>query len=29
MGHKDLYPFVLAAPVIAKMAFVDRLVHQG
>jgi hypothetical protein len=29
MGHKDLYPFVLAAPVIKKMAFVDRLVHQG
>jgi hypothetical protein len=28
MGHKDLYPFVLAAPVIEKMAFVDRLVHQ-
>jgi hypothetical protein len=28
MGHKDLYPFVLAAPVIRKMAFVDRLVHQ-
>jgi hypothetical protein len=29
MGHRDLYPFVLAAPVIKKMAFVDRLVHQG
>jgi len=29
MGHKDLYPFVLAAPVIKKMAFVDHLVHQG
>jgi hypothetical protein len=28
MGHKDLYPFVLAAPVIRKMAFVDHLVHQ-
>jgi hypothetical protein len=28
MGHKDLYPFVLAAPVIEKMAFVDHLVHQ-
>jgi hypothetical protein len=28
MGHTDLYPFVLAAPVIRKMAFVDHLVHQ-
>ncbi len=28
MGHQDLYPFVLAAPVIRKMAFVDHLVHQ-
>jgi hypothetical protein len=28
MGHKDLYPFVLAAPVIEKMACVDHLVHQ-
>jgi len=28
MGHRDLYPFVLAPPVIRKMAFVDHLVHQ-
>ncbi|HWE66811.1 MAG TPA: putative zinc-binding metallopeptidase [Acidimicrobiales bacterium] len=28
MGHEDLYPFVLAAPVIRKMAFVDHLVQQ-
>jgi hypothetical protein len=28
MGQRDLYPFVLAAPVIRKMAFVDHLVHQ-
>jgi hypothetical protein len=24
----DLYPFVLTAPVIRKMAFVDHLVHH-
>jgi hypothetical protein len=29
MGNKDLYPFVLAAPVIQKMAFVDHLVHRN
>jgi hypothetical protein len=28
MGNRDLYPFVLAAPVIRKMAFVDQLVNQ-
>jgi hypothetical protein len=29
MGHKDLYPFVLAPAVIEKMSFVDRLVTRG
>jgi hypothetical protein len=29
MGNKDLYTFVLAAPVIRKMAFVDDLVHRN
>jgi hypothetical protein len=29
MGSKDLYPFVLATPVIRKMAFVDHLVHRS
>ena len=28
MGHEDLYPFVLAAPVIRKLAFIDRLVRR-
>ncbi|WP_374445714.1 putative zinc-binding metallopeptidase [Stella sp.] len=28
MGQPDLYPFVLAPPVIEKLDFVDRLVHQ-
>jgi hypothetical protein len=28
MGSADLYPFVLAPPVIRKMAFVDHLVHR-
>ena len=28
MGDDDLYPFVLTAPVIRKMAFVDHLVHH-
>jgi hypothetical protein len=28
MGHDDLYPFVLAAPVIRKLAFVDHMVHR-
>ena len=28
MGDEDLYPFVLTAPVIRKMAFVDHLVHR-
>jgi hypothetical protein len=29
MGNKDLYPFILAGPVLEKMAFVDDLVHRG
>jgi hypothetical protein len=29
MGRSDLYPFVLAAPVIAKLAFVADLVNQA
>jgi hypothetical protein len=29
MGHKDLYPFVLAPAVIGKMAFVDHFVHRS
>jgi hypothetical protein len=29
MGNRDLYPFVLAAPVVRKMAFVDHLIRQG
>jgi hypothetical protein len=29
MGSEDLYPFVLAAPVIRKMAFVDQLVTRS
>jgi hypothetical protein len=28
MGHDDLYPFVLAPPVIRKLAFVDHMVHR-
>jgi hypothetical protein len=28
MGDSDLYPFILAPPVIRKMAFVDHLVHK-
>jgi hypothetical protein len=28
MGNRDLYPFVLAPPVIRKMAFVDHLVQR-
>jgi hypothetical protein len=28
MGHGDLYPFVLAPPVIRKLAFVDHVVHR-
>jgi hypothetical protein len=28
MGDEDLYPFVLTAPVIRKMSFVDHLVHH-
>jgi hypothetical protein len=28
MGHSDLYPFVLAPPVIRKLAFVDHVVHR-
>jgi hypothetical protein len=28
MGHDDLYPFVLAPPVIRKLAFVDHIVHR-
>jgi hypothetical protein len=29
MGHDDLYPFVLAGPVIDKLTFVDRCVRAG
>jgi hypothetical protein len=29
MGHADLYPFVLPAPVLAKLRFVHRLVAAG
>ncbi len=29
MGHNDLYPFVLAPAVIAKIDFVSKLVHGG
>jgi hypothetical protein len=28
MGKADLYPFVLAAPVIAKLAFVADLIAE-
>jgi hypothetical protein len=28
MGNRDLYPFVLAPPVIEKMKFIDDLVNQ-
>ena len=27
LGNQDLYPFVLAPPVVEKLAFVDRAVH--
>jgi hypothetical protein len=29
MGLPDLYPFVLSAPAIAKLAFVHRCIHAG
>ena len=29
MGRSDLYPFVLSAPVIAKLAFVADLVAKA
>lgn len=29
MGQPDLYPFVLSAPALEKLAFVHRLVHPG
>jgi hypothetical protein len=29
MGYEDLYPFVLARPVIEKLTFVDELVHTA
>ena len=29
MGHADLYPFVLSAPVIAKLGYIHDLVRQG
>jgi hypothetical protein len=29
MGRSDLYPFVLGAPVIAKLAFVADLVAEA
>jgi hypothetical protein len=29
MGHPDLYPFVLSAPVIEKLGYIHRLVRQG
>jgi hypothetical protein len=29
MGYDDLYPFVLARPVIEKLTFVDELVHTA
>jgi hypothetical protein len=29
MGKDDLYPFVLSAPVVAKLAFVHYLVTRG
>ncbi len=29
MGRRDLYPFVLAGPVIAKLAFVADLVGRA
>jgi hypothetical protein len=27
MGNRDLYPFVLPPPVIAKLGFIHDLVH--
>ena len=29
MGKGDLYPFVLAPGVVAKLDFVDRLIRRG
>lgn len=29
LGHRDFYPFVISAPVRAKLAFVHRVVHAG
>ena len=28
MGNRDLYPFVLAPPVIGKLGFIHDLVHR-
>ena len=28
MGNRDLYPFVLAPPVIAKLGFIHDLMHS-
>lgn len=28
MGQPDLYPFVLSAPVVDKLGFVDRIIHD-
>jgi hypothetical protein len=29
MGQKDLYPFILSDPVIAKLRFVHDLIHEA
>ena len=29
MGQPDLYPFVLSRPVTEKLAFINRLIHEG
>jgi hypothetical protein len=29
MGHPDLYPFVLSAPVVKKLGFIHEIVHAG
>ncbi|MGQ3505057.1 putative zinc-binding metallopeptidase, partial [Enterococcus faecalis] len=29
MGQNDLYPFFLARPVVAKIAFIHELVHEA
>jgi hypothetical protein len=28
MGQGDLYPFILAAPVVSKLGFIHELIHQ-